>query len=270
MSFVTTQPELLGAAAGSLAGHRLCHDRRECRCGGTHHRGRSRGCRRGLGSDRCAVRRARRAVSGGERPSCGDSRDVCQHTEHSAPARTRPPRPPTRPRHCKAADGSAMDFGGLPPEINSARMYAGPGPARCWPQRRPGTAWRPNYVPLQSSYGTVISELTDGPGRVRRRRPWRSAATPYVAWLNTAAAEAEQTAAQARAAASAYQTAFTSMVPPEMIAANRCSWRCSTLPTSLGRTPPRSPPLRLSTAKCGPRTLPRCTATPATRRPRPG
>jgi PPE-repeat protein len=46
-------------------------------------------------------------------------------------------------------------------------------------------------------------------------------AAPYVAWLNTAAAGAEQTAAQAGAAASAYQTAYASVVPLEVIAANR-------------------------------------------------
>ena len=39
-----------------------------------------------------------------------------------------------------------MDFGALPPEINSARMYAGPGRGRCWPPRRPGTGWPPNCI----------------------------------------------------------------------------------------------------------------------------
>ena len=62
--------------------------------------------------------------------------------------------------------------------------------------------------------------------------------TPYVTWLNSAAAEAEQTASQARAAASAYQAAFAAMVPPEVIAANRSSWRCSTLPTLFGQNTP--------------------------------
>ena len=48
-----------------------------------------------------------------------------------------------------------------------------------------------------------------------------AAATPYVAWLNASAEEAEQTAAQARAAAGAYQAAFAMTVPPALIAANR-------------------------------------------------
>ena len=36
MSFVTTQPEALAAAAGTLAGDRLGVERPECRGGGAH------------------------------------------------------------------------------------------------------------------------------------------------------------------------------------------------------------------------------------------
>ena len=48
-----------------------------------------------------------------------------------------------------------------------------------------------------------------------------AAAASYTAWLTATAAQAEETAAQAKAAAAAYQTAFTSTVPPPMVAANR-------------------------------------------------
>ena len=48
-----------------------------------------------------------------------------------------------------------------------------------------------------------------------------SAAAPYAAWLNTTAAQAEQTANQARAAAAAYEAAFAATVPPPVVAANR-------------------------------------------------
>ena len=48
-----------------------------------------------------------------------------------------------------------------------------------------------------------------------------SAVTPYVSWISAAAAQAEETASQARAAAAAYETAFTLTVPPPVIAANR-------------------------------------------------
>ena len=48
-----------------------------------------------------------------------------------------------------------------------------------------------------------------------------AAAASYMAWLRATAAQAEQTGAQARAAAAAYQTAFSSTVPPPSVAANR-------------------------------------------------
>src|ERR1700685_767307 len=117
------------------------------------------------------------------------------------------PRPPTRQRHCRADDGSVMDFGGLPPEINSARMYAGPGSG---PMLAAASAWDGLATELQStasSYGAVISELTGESWVGPSSTAMEAAATPYVAWLNAAAGGAEQTPAKARAAASAYQSA---------------------------------------------------------------
>ena len=48
-----------------------------------------------------------------------------------------------------------------------------------------------------------------------------AAAAPYMEWMTTAAAQAEQTATQAKAAAAAYEAAFAMTVPPPLIAANR-------------------------------------------------
>jgi PPE-repeat protein len=48
-----------------------------------------------------------------------------------------------------------------------------------------------------------------------------SAVTPYVSWLSVLAAQAEETAGQARAAAAAFEAAFAMTVPPPVIAANR-------------------------------------------------
>ena len=48
-----------------------------------------------------------------------------------------------------------------------------------------------------------------------------AAAAPYVSWMSATAAQAEQAAGQAKAAASAYETAFAVTVPPAVIAANR-------------------------------------------------
>ena len=48
-----------------------------------------------------------------------------------------------------------------------------------------------------------------------------AAAAPYVAWMNATAAQAEETASQAKVAAAAYEAAFAATVPPQVIAANR-------------------------------------------------
>jgi PPE-repeat protein len=48
-----------------------------------------------------------------------------------------------------------------------------------------------------------------------------AAAAPYVAWMNTTAAQAEQTASQLASAVAAYEAAFAATVPPPVIAANR-------------------------------------------------
>src|SRR5579884_4014205 len=113
-----------------------------------------------------------------------------------------------------------MDFAALPPEINSGRMYTGPGPG---PMLAAAAAWdglAADLASTASSYQSVISDLASawsGPSSASMA----AAAAPYVAWMATAAEQAEQTASQARAAAAAYETAFAMTVPPPVIAANR-------------------------------------------------
>jgi PPE-repeat protein len=114
-----------------------------------------------------------------------------------------------------------MDFGALPPEINSGRMYSGPG---CGSMLAAAAAWDELAADLDStsaSYQSVISDLTGGPWLGPASVAMTAAAAPYVSWLTTTAAQCEQTAAQTKAAAAAYETAFAMTVPPPMVAANR-------------------------------------------------
>ena len=67
----------------------------------------------------------------------------------------------------------------------------------------------------------MIGELTSSPWLGPTSRAMTAAVAPYVSWISAAAAQAEETASQARAAAAAYETAFTLTVPPPVIAANR-------------------------------------------------
>jgi PPE-repeat protein len=114
-----------------------------------------------------------------------------------------------------------MDFAMLPPEINSGRMYAGPGSG---PMRAAAAAWDGLAAELYSaanSYQSVVSGLTAGPWLGPASASMAAAAARYAAWMSTTAAQAEQTAAQAKAAAADYETAFAATVAPPVIAANR-------------------------------------------------
>jgi PPE-repeat protein len=114
-----------------------------------------------------------------------------------------------------------LDFGVLPPEINSTRMYAGPGPGS---MLTAAAAWQSLADELNSaaaSYGSVVSSLTTGPWTGPSAVAMAAAVAPYVTWLGATGEQAEQTATQATAAAGAYETAFAATVPPSMVAANR-------------------------------------------------
>jgi PPE-repeat protein len=114
-----------------------------------------------------------------------------------------------------------MDFALLPPEVNSARMYAGAGSG---PMLAAASAWDGLAAELHSaaeSYQSAITSLTAGPWLGPSSATMAAAAAPYITWMHTAAAQAEQTANQAVAAASAYEGAFAETVPPPVVAANR-------------------------------------------------
>lgn len=114
-----------------------------------------------------------------------------------------------------------LDFGMLPPEINSGRMYTGPGPG---PMLAAAEAWDGLAADLgfaSTGYAATLAELTSGSWIGPTSLAMMAAVTPYVNWLSTTSAQAEETANQARAAVAAYEAAFAMTVPPPAIAANR-------------------------------------------------
>ena len=114
-----------------------------------------------------------------------------------------------------------LDFGALPPEINSGRMYGGPGSG---PMLAAAAGWdglAAEMTTAAAGYGSVITELTSSPWIGPASQSMVAAAAPYVAWMTATADRAEQAAMQARAAAAAYDAAFAMTVPPPVIAANR-------------------------------------------------
>jgi PPE-repeat protein len=114
-----------------------------------------------------------------------------------------------------------MDFGIYPPEINSGRMYTGPGSGPMLAAAQAWGALADELYTAASAYQSVASELTSGSWSGPSSMSMTAAAGSYVEWLSSTAAQAEETAAQARAAAAGYEAAFAMTVPPPEIAANR-------------------------------------------------
>jgi PPE-repeat protein len=131
-----------------------------------------------------------------------------------------------------------LDFGALPPEINSGRMYVGPGSG---PMLAAAAAWDELAADLQSaasSYGSTIEGLAAGPWTGPSSIAMAAAAAPYVTWVSTAGAQAEQAATQAKLAAGAYEAAFAATVPPPIIAANRALLAALIATNFLGQNTP--------------------------------
>jgi PPE-repeat protein len=114
-----------------------------------------------------------------------------------------------------------MDYGALPPEINSARMYSGPGSP---PMLAAAAAWDGLAAELSStasSYQSVIERLAGEGWLGPASASMAAAVTPYLTWMSLTGAQAEHAAAQASSAAAAYEAAFAATVPPAAVAANR-------------------------------------------------
>jgi PPE-repeat protein len=114
-----------------------------------------------------------------------------------------------------------VDFGALPPEVNSARMYMGPGASSL---QVAASAWNGLAAELQSAaqgYETTITQLASDEWNGPASAAMASAAQPYITWLQETATQAEQSAAQAQAAVAAYEQAFAATVAPPLVAANR-------------------------------------------------
>ena len=131
-----------------------------------------------------------------------------------------------------------MDFGALPPEVNSARIYAGPGSA---PMLAAATAWDGLAGELQAAaagYGSVLADLASSAWWGPSAAAMAAAAAPYEQWMRATAAQAEQAALQARAAAGAYEGAFAATVPPPVVAANRALLASLVATNFLGQNAP--------------------------------
>ncbi len=114
-----------------------------------------------------------------------------------------------------------MDFAFLPPEINSARMYSGPGSGSLLTAAGSWDSVSAELGTTSESYESVLSSLTSWQWFGPASQAMAATAAQYVGWLQTTAEQARQTAMQARAAAAAYEQAYAMTVPPPAVTANR-------------------------------------------------
>ncbi len=131
-----------------------------------------------------------------------------------------------------------FDFAARPPEINSALMYSGAGAG---PLMAASSAFNNLSSELSSnasSYESVINQLTGSEWQGPSSQAMAAAAQPYIAWLDTTAAQLQEAATQATASAAAYEMAFSATIPPMVVAANRAQLAILVATNILGQNTP--------------------------------
>ncbi|MCV7052324.1 PPE family protein [Mycobacterium heidelbergense] len=108
-----------------------------------------------------------------------------------------------------------------PPEVNSVLLLDGPGSD---PMLEAAAGWDVIGSELSvasTAFSSVTSDLAGQAWQGPASASMANTAARYLGWLGGAATQAEQSAAQARAAASAYEAALAAIVDPGVITANR-------------------------------------------------
>lgn len=112
-----------------------------------------------------------------------------------------------------------MFWHAMPPELNTARLMAGAGPA---PMLQAAAGWEALAISLQTQAEELAASLASLTSMWSGSASERAAASamPMVAWLLTVAAQAQKRALQAMAQANSYSLAMATTPPLPEIAAN--------------------------------------------------
>lgn len=121
-----------------------------------------------------------------------------------------------------------VDYVVLPPEVNSGRMYAGPGSGALMAAAAAWQALAASYGSSAAAFQQVVGALVGGGWQGPSSISMATAAAPYVVWMAATASQHEEAAAAALQAAEAFEAARAGVVNPAEIAENR-----STLATLL-------------------------------------
>uniref|UniRef100_UPI00389A1FD2 PPE family protein n=1 Tax=Mycobacterium sp. HUMS_1102779 TaxID=3383487 RepID=UPI00389A1FD2 len=131
-----------------------------------------------------------------------------------------------------------MRYSVSPPEVNSGRMFSGPGSG---PTLAAANAWEGLAADLRSaaaSFRSVTADVADRWWRGPSSVAMGAVAAAYAAWLQTTGEAAEQTATQARAVAGAFESALAATADPAAVAVNRARLLASAASNVFGQNAP--------------------------------
>ena len=131
-----------------------------------------------------------------------------------------------------------LNFSWLPPEINSARIFTGAGSGSLFTAASAWDGLASDLSASASSFQSVLSLLASGAWTGPSSLSMAAAAAPYVTWLTAAAEQAADAAGQARAAATAFESAVAGTVPLPLVTANRASFTSLVETNYLGQNTP--------------------------------
>lgn len=114
-----------------------------------------------------------------------------------------------------------VDFGALPPEVNSARMHFGLGSETLVASAAAWTALAAELGSAGQAFQAVTMTLAGGPWTGPSAVTMAAAAAPYVAWVMAEAALCGERGVAATNAAMAFETARAGHIHPTIVASNR-------------------------------------------------